>query len=57
LAFFAECTPGYYNAEGKATRSEDLFAGARYGKGPLAYYDVLRRWRESETLPGMAFGD
>ncbi|MGI5199850.1 flavin-containing monooxygenase [Streptomyces sp. CA-288835] len=41
-AFQAECTPGYYNNEGRPReRSES------YGDGPVAFHELLRRWRES----------
>lgn len=40
-SFHIECTPGYYNNEGRPpARSE------AYGDGPAAFHDVLRRWRE-----------
>ncbi|MFD5482461.1 flavin-containing monooxygenase [Streptomyces hawaiiensis] len=38
--FQSECTPGYYNAEGMPRpRSES------YGDGPIAFYELIRRWR------------
>ncbi|MFC6063855.1 flavin-containing monooxygenase [Streptomyces ochraceiscleroticus] len=38
--FLAECTPSYYNNEGKPSgRSES------YGGGPVEFYALLRRWR------------
>lgn len=38
--FQAECTPGYYNNEGMPReRSES------YGDGPVAFHELLRRWR------------
>ncbi|MFC9681126.1 flavin-containing monooxygenase [Streptomyces sp. NPDC056948] len=38
--FQSECTPGYYNAEGMPRpRSES------YGDGPVAFYELIRRWR------------
>jgi cation diffusion facilitator CzcD-associated flavoprotein CzcO len=55
--FYADCTPGYYNGEGKATTGEDLFSGARYGDGALAYYDLLRSWRADGNLAGMSGTD
>jgi cyclohexanone monooxygenase len=51
--FYADCTPGYYNGEGNAKTGEDLFSGARYGDGALAYYDLLRTWRSAGALAGM----
>jgi len=53
LKFFASCTPGYFNAEGKATRSSELFGGLRYGAGPMAFFKMLKDWRESGRLEGM----
>ncbi len=41
-AFQAECTPGYYNGEGKRS-----IAGASYSPGPIAFHRLLREWRES----------
>jgi cyclohexanone monooxygenase len=49
--FLEECTPGYYNNEGKpAERAEqDGF----YGAGPLAFVKVLEDWRAEGTLKGL----
>jgi cation diffusion facilitator CzcD-associated flavoprotein CzcO len=46
--FFLECTPGYYNSEGKAQSMDDLFIGGRYGPGALAYYDLLEDWADGK---------
>ena len=51
-AFLQECTPGYYNGEG--TRRGP---SASYSPGPVAFHDLLRRWREESldevlVLPG-----
>ncbi|MFI6619821.1 flavin-containing monooxygenase [Streptomyces sp. NPDC050528] len=44
-AFLAECTPGYYNNEGKPSeRSES------YGGGPIAFHALLREWREGSGM-------
>jgi len=53
VEFYASCTPGYYNGEGKAARSEDLFVGGRYGDGPIAFYEMLAAWRSSGDLEGL----
>ena len=53
VEFFATCTPGYYNGEGKAKKSEELFLGGRYGPGAMAFYDMLAAWREAGKLEGM----
>jgi cyclohexanone monooxygenase len=49
--FLEECTPGYYNNEGKpAERSEqDGF----YGAGPIAFVKVLEDWRADGSLKGL----
>jgi cyclohexanone monooxygenase len=49
--FLEECTPGYYNNEGKpAERSEqDGF----YGAGPIAFVKVLEDWRAEGALKGL----
>ncbi|AEM84153.1 flavin-containing monooxygenase [Streptomyces violaceusniger] len=39
-AFQAECTPGYYNNEGKPRERNEAYAD-----GPVAFHEVLRRWR------------
>ncbi|GAB7039038.1 MULTISPECIES: flavin-containing monooxygenase [Catenuloplanes] len=39
-AFQAECTPGYYNNEGRPRPVNNS-----YGPGPVAFHDLLRRWR------------
>jgi cyclohexanone monooxygenase len=51
--FYASCTPGYYNGEGKATRSEDLFVGGRYADGPMPFYELLATWRADGNLKGL----
>ena len=38
--FQADCTPGYYNSEGKG-RPNDF----TYGPGPVAFHRVLEEWR------------
>ena len=53
VEFYASCTPGYYNGEGKATRSEDLFVGGRYADGPMPFYELLATWRADGNLKGL----
>ena len=52
--FFEECTPGYYNNEGKG--GPGFFTGENgpYGGGPIAFYSILEKWRSSGDLPGLA---
>jgi len=51
--FYASCTPGYYNAEGKAKKGSDIFFGNRYGDGAMAFYQMLAAWRQEGRLQGM----
>ena len=53
MKFYANCTPGYYNGEGKGTKAEDLFFGNRYGGKVMTFYQMLDAWRRDGTLPGM----
>ena len=53
VEFYASCTPGYYNNEGSAKKGADLFAGARYGPGAMAFYKMLEDWRATGNLEGM----
>ncbi|WP_030227272.1 flavin-containing monooxygenase [Streptomyces sp. NRRL WC-3626] len=39
--FHAECTPGYYNAEGRGRPN----GPTAYPHGAVAFHDLLRRWR------------
>jgi cyclohexanone monooxygenase len=50
-AFLKECTPGYYNNEGKP----EVIAkqNGSYGAGPVAFVKVLEAWRDAGTLEGL----
>jgi cyclohexanone monooxygenase len=49
--FRAECTPGYYNNEGKVGNPNGFFSSA-YGAGPVKFFEILHDWREDGTLDG-----
>ena len=49
--FLEECTPGYYNNEGKP--SDRAAQNNSYGEGPNAYFRILKAWRESGELAGL----
>lgn len=49
--FRAECTPGYYNNEGKSGNPNGFFSFA-YGAGPLRFFEILNEWRASGDLDG-----
>ncbi|MEU8890847.1 NAD(P)/FAD-dependent oxidoreductase [Streptomyces sp. NPDC048442] len=44
-AFQAECTPGYYNNEGRPRKRSES-----YGEGPVAFHALLRDWRANGGL-------
>lgn len=54
--FFAECTPGYYNNEGNHDKSNGFLSNA-YGKGPVAFFDLLQNWKKSGTYDGLMIND
>ncbi len=48
----ADCTPGYYNNEGRESR---FFLGEGYPYGPSAYFEYISQWRASGTFAGLEF--
>ncbi len=50
-AFQEQCTPGYYNNEGQPAAGG--FLGTSYGKGPMAFFQLLADWREAGTFDGL----
>jgi cyclohexanone monooxygenase len=50
--FFRECTPGYYNGEGKTEQRNGLIANS-YGGGPIEFFKVLKEWRDEGGLRGL----
>jgi cyclohexanone monooxygenase len=51
LEFFEECTPGYYNNEGKP--GERSGQNGFYGGGPVEYFRILKDWRERGAMEGL----
>jgi len=49
--FLEECTPGYYNNEGKVAAMNAR--NGSYGAGPVAFVKVLEDWRAEGTLQGL----
>jgi cyclohexanone monooxygenase len=49
--FLENCTPGYYNNEGKVGErsAQDGF----YGGGSVEFFKILEDWREDGTMPGL----
>jgi cation diffusion facilitator CzcD-associated flavoprotein CzcO len=49
--YFEECTPGYYNNEGKP--SARAASNAPYGAGSMAFFKVLADWRARGEFGGL----
>jgi cyclohexanone monooxygenase len=47
------CTPGYYNNEGRP--NPRAAESAPYGGGSIEYFEILRRWRDAGELDGVEF--
>ena len=51
LDFLEECTPGYYNNEGKP--GERSGQNGFYGGGSIAFFRILQDWRAAGGLEGL----
>ena len=49
------CTPGYYNNEGKLADRAGVRAGLGYPDGAVAYFEFIDRWRRSGEFEGLKF--
>jgi cyclohexanone monooxygenase len=54
--FRSECTPGYYNNEGKLSNPNGFFSSG-YGGGPIKFFRILEDWRASGKFDGVDFRD
>ncbi len=51
-----DCTPGYYNNEGKGwDDGSGIIAATGYPEGPVAYFKYLDGWRSSGGFDGVEF--
>ncbi|GAC70361.1 flavin-containing monooxygenase [Gordonia soli] len=50
--FFADCTPSYLDSEGD-TENPDSLLSAGYGGGPVAFFELLEKWRAAGDLEGV----
>jgi len=53
-AFQMECTPGYYNGEGRP--GEGGLLDGLYGPGSVAFFELARAWRNEGNMAGLEFG-
>ena len=49
--FQADCTPGYYNNEGKPGEGPGWFGGNF--SGAQAFFQILREWRANDEMKGL----
>ena len=54
LKIWADCTPSYFNNEGKP--SPILGRNGGFGGGVPTFVDILTRWREEDRLEGLLLG-
>jgi len=52
--FFENCTPGYYNNEGRT--GEISAQNGFYGGGSIEFFRILEEWREAGDLAGLTAG-
>jgi len=50
--YLSSCTPGYYNGEGQPDGSDGFLQG-HYSEGGVAFYAMLREWREKGDMSGL----
>ena len=50
-----ECTPGYYNAEGREQTKRDRRNSSGYPLGSVAYFEYISTWRTSGDFAGLDF--
>ena len=50
-----ECTPGYYNNEGRE-RDSSAAQAVPYGGSSIEFFELLAKWRASGDFEGLEFG-
>jgi cation diffusion facilitator CzcD-associated flavoprotein CzcO len=50
-----DCTPGYYNNEGKPLGRRERLNASGYPEGPVAYFEYIDAWRRSGDFSGLEF--
>ena len=48
-----DCTPGYYNNEGKPIGRKERLSASGYPSGPVAYFQFIDDWRTSGEFEGL----
>ncbi len=55
LEFLLQCTPGYFNNEGRPTETNALRRTV-YPPGAEAFFELVAQWRESGSYEGLDVG-
>ena len=50
-----DCTPGYYNNEGRSAGRRGVLNTLGYPEGPVAYFQYIDEWRTSGDFEGLDF--
>ena len=50
--FYRECTPGYYNSEGKRGNNSGFFSNM-FGGSPIKFFRMLEDWRADGSMQGL----
>ncbi|MGA0862297.1 MAG: flavin-containing monooxygenase [Ilumatobacteraceae bacterium] len=50
-----DCTPGYYNNEGRPMGRRELLNGSGHPGGPVAFFEHLENWWQSGDFAGLEF--
>ncbi len=50
-----DCTPGYYNNEGRSAGRRGTLNSMGYPEGPVAYFGYIDAWRSSGDFEGVEF--
>jgi cyclohexanone monooxygenase len=50
--FYRECTPGYYNSEGKSGNNSGFFSDM-FGGSPIKFFRMLEDWRADGSMQGL----
>ena len=51
----ADCTPGYYNNEGRPMGRREQLNSSGHPGGPVAYFEYIEQWRKSGEFAGLDF--
>jgi hypothetical protein len=50
-----DCTPGYYNNEGREMGRREQMNSSGHPGGPIAFFQHLEQWRSTGEFEGLEF--